>query len=333
MPTDDTTASADALTLVRPRKRWVGFGVLGVCVLVGVWGMSHIERLNTPPETFPLGQDIVIAEGNGMEAITQFLEHESVVRSATYLGAVLHLSHSDAYIQAGSYRFDAPLTTKEVARVITEGSSITPPESVTFPEGFRVAQLPKLLPERYRGDVVVERLIPLEGYLFPDTYFVTEDDSLELILTRMQDTFDARITPFFPDIEAQGLSLKEVVTLASILEREANDETSMKLVAGILFNRLAIGMPLQVDATLEYERGKGSSELTYEDLETDSPYNTYTNVGLPPTPIANPGMVALDAVLNPTPSEYFYYLTAPDGTFYYAETFAEHKRNKAKYLR
>jgi UPF0755 protein len=107
----------------------------------------------------------------------------------------------------------------------------------------------------------------------------------------------------------------------------------MRLVSGILQNRLTENLPLQVDATFEYILGKTSAELTLDDLKMESPYNTYTNLGLPPTPIANPGLVAINAVLNPTPSDYFYYLTGSDGNFYYAKDFETHKKNKARYLR
>jgi UPF0755 protein len=107
----------------------------------------------------------------------------------------------------------------------------------------------------------------------------------------------------------------------------------MQTIAGILWKRIEMGMPLQVDATLEYERGLGSAELTLDDLRTDTPYNTYTRKGLPPTPIANPGSVALSAALNPTASPYLFYLTGDDGTFHYAKDFEEHKRNKERYIR
>jgi UPF0755 protein len=149
----------------------------------------------------------------------------------------------------------------------------------------------------------------------------------------MEEHYEASIAPLRGTMESRGYTEDEVIILASILEREANDETSMRMVAGILENRLRDDMPLQVDAVFQYYTGKGSSDLTLEDLTTDTPYNTYTNIGLPPQPIGNPGLMAIEAVLNPTPSDYYYYLTGDDGEFYYAKTFEEHKRNKARYLR
>jgi len=124
-----------------------------------------------------------------------------------------------------------------------------------------------------------------------------------------------------------------VINMASLLEREANTEESMKMVSGILQNRLAEGMRLQADASLEYVLNRPLGTLTAEDLEIDSPYNTYRYDGLPPTPIGNPGLTSIMAVLEPTPSDYFYYLTDEDGEFHYAKTFDEHRANIKRYLR
>jgi len=123
------------------------------------------------------------------------------------------------------------------------------------------------------------------------------------------------------------------LVLASIIEREADSVESKKMVAGILKNRMSINMPLQTDASMEYILDKPLSELTPEDLKKESPYNTYLNFGLPPTPIGNPGLDAILAVLEPTPSDYYYYITGNDGEFYYAKTYAEHLQNIEKYLR
>ena len=134
-------------------------------------------------------------------------------------------------------------------------------------------------------------------------------------------------------IQASKLSIDEILILASIIEREANTEESQKMISGIFQNRLAINMPLQADASIEYVLDKPLNELTPRDLEIDSPYNTYLNLGLPPTPIGNPGMEAIDAVLNPTKSDYYYYITDENGDFYYAKSYAEHLRNIEQYLR
>jgi UPF0755 protein len=172
-----------------------------------------------------------------------------------------------------------------------------------------------------------------EGYLFPETYFVPEDFTAEEFVNLLTETYASALRPYKDAIASSTLSEFEVLTLASILEREANDETSMRMVSGILQNRLDIGMALQADATIGYVLDKPITELSPEDLEIDSPYNTYMNTGLTPTPIGNPGIQAIEAVLYPTKNEYLYYITGTDGTFHYAETFEEHKTNIEKYLR
>ena len=128
-------------------------------------------------------------------------------------------------------------------------------------------------------------------------------------------------------------SFSDIVIVASILEKEVKTSESRAIVSGILWKRLALGMPLQVDATLGYITGKTSAELTIDNLNADSPYNTYRNKGLPPTPISNPGLLALDAALHPKSSPYLYYLSDNNGVIHYAVTFEEHKANKARYLR
>jgi UPF0755 protein len=135
------------------------------------------------------------------------------------------------------------------------------------------------------------------------------------------------------DFSKSPLSRDEVIVLASILEREANNERSMKMVSGILQNRIAADMPLQADASIEYVLSKPLKELTPNDLKIDSPYNTYLNKGLPPTPIGNPGLQAIEAVLSPQESQYFFYISDNDGNFHYARTYAEHLKNIDTYLR
>jgi UPF0755 protein len=149
----------------------------------------------------------------------------------------------------------------------------------------------------------------------------------------MQKTFNEKTAPLEERIKTSQYSQNEILTLASILEREANTPESKKIVSGILQNRLTINMPLQVDATMEYILNKPLQELAPEDLNIESPYNTYLNVGLPPTPIGNPGTESIEAVLEPIESEYLFYITGEDGNFYYSKTYEEHLENIEKYLR
>ncbi len=176
-----------------------------------------------------------------------------------------------------------------------------------------------------------EKAKDIEGYIFPNTYEFNGTESEDDVIRITRDEFDLQVKELFSGLTES--EKKNVVILASILEKEANNEVDMRMVSGILYKRLKISMALQVDATLFYERGKTSAQLAVNDLRKDSIYNTYTNTGLPPTAIANPGIIAIQAALNPESSPYLFYLTGNDGKMYYARTHDEHVKNKSLYLK
>ena len=179
----------------------------------------------------------------------------------------------------------------------------------------------------------LEHALPQEGYLFPDTYFFTSGAVAQGVEMVMNDNFNKKIEPWKGEVEVSKHSLRDIIIMASILEKEATTEEDKGLVSGILWNRISKGMPLQVDAPFLYLFGKKSSEITVTDLQVKSAYNTYRNKGLPAGPIGNPGIVAIRAAIHPTLSPYVYYLSDKDGVMHYAKTFAEHVANKAKYLK
>lgn len=205
---------------------------------------------------------------------------------------------------------------------------------ITIPEGSTnreiatqcQSKLPNCDSKRFE-----EKAKKIEGYLFPNTYEFIGTESEDDLIKIARDEFDLQVAKIFSGLTES--EKKNVIILASILEKEANNEKDMKIVSGILYKRLKIGMALQVDATLFYERGKTSAQLAIHDLRKDSLYNTYTNTGLPPTAIANPGIIAIQAALNPESSPYLFYLTGNDGKMYYARTHDEHVKNKELYLR
>lgn len=297
-----------------------------------IFTSSLYRYLNNPLADFPVNQEIIIEEGLTHAEITHLLKNQHVVRSSFFLSFILKHVHADSYIKAGVYVFDTPRTAHEVAQTLVNGELSTSMIRVTFPEGFSSRTLTDFLPQHITA-TNTQTFEDLEGYLFPDTYFISYGTTLAQLVDMMRTNFNYRLAPYESEIEASPLSLEEIITLASLVEREARDLESKRIVAGVLHNRLEVGMPLQVDAVFDYLLGKRSNELTEEDLALDSPYNTYLYPGLPPAPIANPGIEAIEAVLHPTSTDYFYYLTADDGTFHYAKTFAEHKQNKNLYLR
>jgi UPF0755 protein len=299
----------------------------GAVIFAGFW-------LVRAPADFPLHTNITVSEGSSLREAADALLGEDVIRSPLLFQIVVRLFDAEGVVQAGTYTFPERFSVLGVARSLAAGAYRVPPTRITVFEGMRVFEIAELLarehdldPERF-----TELARPHEGYLFPDTYFIPPEYTEEDIVALMRDTFEARVGTLDDAIAASSLSREKVIIFASILEREARSTESMRTVAGILFARMEADMPLQVDAAFEYVLGRPGTTLTFDDLEIDSPYNTYRNKGLPPTPIANPGLRAMRAVLDPIETDYFFYLTAPDGTFHYSRTFEEHKRKKALYL-
>ncbi len=317
------------------RKNRLRFLVIAACFTLFAL-IGYALMLLQPPRAFPLGERIEIPAGATLVDAAHILKDAGTVRSALALQLVLIGQFSETGVRAGVYQFNEPLSAPDIARAISSGTHGIPLSRITIPEGLRNEAIDQIADETLMaveaGDFL-ERTEGREGYLFPDTYYVPELFTAEELVALMAETFDAKIEPLAADIAASQRTLEEIITMASILEREADTEESMRLVSGILWTRYDIGMALQVDASFSYLLGKTSEEVTLDDLAIDSPYNTYRYVGLPPTPLNNPGMQAIRAALLPTESPYLYYLTAPDGTFYYAETYAEHEANIEQYLR
>lgn len=313
--------------------------VLLICFFVTVVMyalQSYVENLNQPPVAFPQDELIIIEPGMTARAITEHLANMNVVKSESLLYYTLMLRHDPSGIKASAYRFTEPLTTFEIASRITEGDFDSDLVRLTHIEGERVSQLAtraaELLPG-FNQERFLRNTESLEGKLWPDTYFIPPQYTDEDLLALLQQTFTEQLAPYDELIRNHTLSLDEILVLASIIEREANSPESMRLVSSVLQNRLEIGMALQADASIEYVLDKPLAQLTPDDLKIDSPYNTYVYPGLPPTPIGNPGLEAILAVLQPAESDYFYYLTDSAGVFHFAETYAKHLANIERYLR
>jgi len=314
----------------------ISFGFLGLLIATGIF-MS----VNQPPAGFPINQPVVIEQGTKVRDITTQLKAEGVVQSEQVLYYLLAFFHDPADIKASTYVFDEPLDMLAVAKRLTEGDFDTDLLRFTHTEGERVTAIANradALFVNFDAERFIQNALQYEGMLFPETYLVPPTYTDAELLTLFLETFAEKIAPFKPAIASSTFSEKEVLILASILEREANSPESMAMVSGILQNRLEIGMALQADATIEYVIDTPLGELPEGQLaselrELDSPYNSYLYPGLPPTPIGNPGTDAIYATLNPTESDFFYYITGEDGVFYYAKTYDEHRANIAKYLR
>ncbi len=308
--------------------------LLSILILITLIGYGYYQT--TPPKDFPVDTPVEIKSGMGVKAIARTLEEQRVIRSRLAFYLLFLKYYQPADLKASTYIFTAPLSLFAVADRLAEGDFTSNLITLTHREGESVHKLSERLVELFPDfdtETFLREAYPLEGYLFPDTYHLPNDITPETLIKITTDKFASVWQELDYSTADTELSKEQVVILASILEREANNEESMRMVSGILQNRLRINMPLQVDASMEYELDKELKHLTPEDLKLDSPYNTYKNYGLPPTPIGNPGLTALRAVLHPLPSDYFYYITDDTGKFHYAKDFDQHRINISRYLR
>lgn len=288
------------------------------------------------PSNFPLYSIVSVKSGESLEVVTQKFTSLRMIRSPFVFRSLVILLGGEKKVTAGDYLLSNKENPLTLAWRIIEGNFGMDPVKVTIFEGLNNTEIATLLSNNlisFDIKMFQEGAKNKEGYLFPDTYFFPPTAKPGEVIDRMEENFNEKIKILEPDIESFGKPLKEVIVMASIIEGEARGEDAQKMVAGILWKRISIGMPLQVDATFKYINGKDSSNLTLDDLKIQSAYNTYINKGLPPTPINNPGLDTIRAAINPTKTDYLYFLTGNDGKMYYAKTFEQHKLNKAKYLR
>jgi UPF0755 protein len=299
------------------------------------------------------GQKIFeITKGEGNAMIAGRLKSESLISGQLYFYYYLRSHGLLNKIMPGDYQLSGHLTIPEIARIITN-----PEEKflrLTFPEGWDARKMAAELKENgLDGDKFLgivnnpgdfkkrysylsgEKVTTLEGYLFPDTYFFKKDIKIENIVGRMLDTFDQKLDDRMrKDIASQKRTIGDIVTMASIIEREVQTLEDMKIVSGIFWKRADANARLQSDATLSYILNDKTDQHSGADLEINSPYNSYLFPGLPPGPIGNPGLNALLAAIYPQNSEYNYFLTATvngEKKVIYSKTFEEHVANKAKY--
>lgn len=276
-----------------------------------------------------------VTKGESLDQIAGSLAENRLVASESVFKIVVTAMGRERNIQAGLYDFSQPISVFGIASRLVKGEYGTDPVTLTFPEGIirrDIASKSAAVLPKFDQTIFMDMTKDDEGYLFPDTYtFALHADAAE-VRRVMRETFEEKYAALATSTDASDLTRSEIVTLASIIEGEAADDISRRTVAGILLKRLSIDMPLQVDATFVYERGKDTSELTTADLEQDSPYNSYTRRGLPPTPISNPGLESMRAVLSPITSPYLYFLTDKDGKMHYARTFDQHVINKKRYI-
>lgn len=318
--------------------------ILGVSTLIlvaaVVIGAIFLKNAMAPVATNSTEiQRFVIPRNQSVAVIGQRLYEAGLIKNPTIFKLWVRYTGSATALQAGSFDISPGSSLPEIATQLTTG---TQDVWITLLEGWRVEEIAEYLANQgldsFDSSTFLALAKPYEGTLFPDTYLVPREISAESLVTMLTTTFEQKkTTALAKEVAASERSFEESLIMASIVQREARDAEQMRHVAGILWNRIAIGMALQVDATLQYSKG-GPGKWWPTPLAVDktinSPFNTYQNPGLPPRPISNPGLDALRAALDPLVVDDLYYLHDPDtGLMYYARTLEEHNANITKYLR
>ena len=315
-------------------KKGKRFLIAFVALLVIGAGMVYMYAISAPQD-FEKDNLVIISSGSTLQEISFQLESENVISSPRIFSRIVTVLGGEEGVIAGSYYFKESENAVKIAKRIISGDHGLDPVKITIPEGYSRKQIAVVFEEefeRFDSEDFVKLTSDKEGYLFPDTYFFFPDSTANDVIERMEQNFKEKTFELAKKIEETGRSLQEIITMASIVQGEAYDLNDMKKIAGVLWKRLEIDMPLQVDVTFRYINGKGTFDLSKEDLKNDSPYNTYVHKGLPPTPISNPGLDAIVASIEYESSDYLYFLADNSGTIHYSRTFEEHKEKKSWYL-
>jgi UPF0755 protein len=316
-----------------------------VAVVAGVAAYFGAGRIYQPYKGYDTPEVFVeIPPGAGPSTIGQRLVESGVVRDEVTFRAAVWMSGRARDLKAGEYQFDRPLTSMEVIDKIARGDVYR--RRITFREGLTIPEMAAVFEQSGFGSAAdfikaasdpapVKELDPeavdLEGYLFPETYALPRNTPASALVAQMVGLFHKAFTPAVREgIKGQGLTVREAVTVASLVEKETAVPDERPVVAAVYLNRKRIGMPMQADPTVIYAlqlAGRWDGNIRRADLQFDSPYNTYRYPGLPPGPIASPGRAALEAVANPADSDYLYFVSRNDGSHVFSRTYEEHNRN------
>ncbi len=301
-----------------------------------------------------------VKKGEGLKQISENLYRNHLIRAKFYFDLYIWINNLDNKLQAGVYNLDKNFNIKKIANILSQGQVINQEKEIKIIEGWNIKDINTYLKEKriikddefsraalspianwnFSFDLPsflrdVPKTANLEGFLFPDTYRIYNNASVEDVIFKMLSNFDKKVdSQMRTDILKQEKNLYEIIILASIVEKEVKSEEDMKIVAGIFWNRLKRGQPLESCATLAYILGVNKKQYSQEDTQIDSPYNTYRHKGLPPGPICNPSLQAIKAAIYPIYTDYNYFLTSSvDGKTIFSRTYQEHLKNKARYLK
>jgi UPF0755 protein len=312
-------------------------GTLVAAAVVSVAAISWFSYAIYSDRSLPVAQTgVVVQRGAAFDDIAAQLAQQRVIGSAVLFRALARMRHVDVDVHAGAYTFPPHQTADEVLRaLLSSGAQVA--TWVTIPEGFTAAQIAQRLQDAGIGhadDTLRDfQSLHAEGYLFPNTYLVPLDATPVSVAKQMMAEFAKELPP---DARVRArvlkISVAQGVTVASLIEREAKADSDRPLIAGVIYNRLRLNMPLQIDATIEYALPEHKTALSFADLKIDSPYNTYLHEGLPPTPIANAGRPSLFAAFHPAHTDALYYVYCGNGHHVFARTLDQHQANVARCL-
>jgi UPF0755 protein len=347
---------------VESKSRWGIKKVIALVVFIlfifatgsGIGAYFYIQEQLKPVESSGKDVKVIIPQGSSAEKIGYILEDSELIRNAQLFKWYVRFRNNGNDFKAGTYMVQTGSSIDEMITMLRNGEVVRDTIKFTIPEGWNIVQIADrlaangivdrelFLKEVNEGQFNYEWLkdIPqredvsyrLEGFLFPETYEVEKDSTEHEIINKMLAQFDKEWKPEWREqLKDRGISTYNAVILASIVEREVVVDKERPIVSGIFYNRINDGWPLQSCATVQFVLGKQRDRITYEDLEVESPYNTYINEGLPPGPIASPGRASLKAVVYPEKTDYFFFVTKKDGSqqHLFAKTFAEHQKNNA----
>ncbi len=324
-----------------------------ICMSLGGVGALFFAPLFIPLSGEKKEYVITITNSMPQEKVVKTLQEKGLIHSQIPFELYLKIMYGSGHFKEGEYRIFSPISAVSVAKLFFQGPKIQE-RTIKIIEGWNRKDIAKYLEKEGvgRADDFLELThtvepfadiallskkpinVDMEGYLFPDTYRIFSDAKPQDIVRKLIANLESKITAeMLSEIRSHGQTVHEALTLASIVEREVQTDTDRALVADLLYRRIKLGMPLQVDSTISFITGKQNDRSSLTDLQIDSPYNTYKYKGLPPGPIANPGLSSIRAVVYPKANEYLFFLTTPEGEVKYARTYAEHLENKRKYLK
>ncbi len=308
--------------------------ILAIIAIVGFFWWRVVVLPADPGAT--ASQTFVIKKGENLSLVATRLQEADLIRSSLAFKILILSKDMSDRIQAGSFSLKPSLNIQEIAEALTHGTADI---WLTFPEGWRSEEYGERLAANltefnYQDWLVLTN--DLEGQLFPDTYLLPKQATVSAVVSFLTDNFEKKFVGEFQKAKNNSLTKNQVLTVASLVEREAKKDEDRVIVAGIIIKRWVNDWPLQIDASVQYLAGNENDwwpQITKQDLSIDSPYNTYKNKELPPGPICNPGLSSIRATLFPRTTDYWFYLSDNQGKMHYATTVEEHDGNISRYLR